>query len=373
MMTEFRSCVGLWAVISVLCVGCAMQSAEGADRTSPGTPGPACRAAGSAKAADLVYRGLAVFVDDGLDFADIKAQTGVDTIFLTPYWTTNGTSDANVVNNGDGPPATIRKLVRQVRAAGLKVWLKPHVLPDGGYQGDLDPPDRTRFFATYTRLMLEFARLLKEEGADGLVVGTELNSLDSKPADVVRWRKLVAAIRAAAPGLKLTYSATVGEMGSPDKSAGITWWDALDYIGVNTYPASGEPPGYQAFVHAWEHPPPKDLPGYMVDALGPRASYWQALGRLSAQYGGKKVILTEVGIPLGGDPDRPEDYTLSGTVDEAMQATWIRAFLDTAATKSFVAGFNIWNANVPPYAILNHPASGVVRETAGRCWGNPSP
>ena len=49
------------------------------------------------------------------------------------------------------------------------------------------------------------------------------------PADKTYWESLIADVRAAAPSLKLTYSANWSN------ASQVTFWNKLDYVGLDGY------------------------------------------------------------------------------------------------------------------------------------------
>ena len=125
----------------------------------------------------------------------------------------------------------MRREIRKAKSLGLKVMLKPHVWVAGGrWRGEIDVGDSAawrRWFESYRRWILGYADMAQTEGADILVVGVELRSTESRLA--ARWRELIDEARERFNG-KLTYSANW------DDVANVSWWDALDYIGVQFYP-----------------------------------------------------------------------------------------------------------------------------------------
>jgi hypothetical protein len=99
---------------------------------------------------------------------------------------------------GREPPATewatpsdeqIAYFVREARSRGLRVTLKPLVdeaaiwqtTPPGrsNWRGGIEPAEPARFFAHYAAVFSDYARLATLSGADRLVIGTELGSLEA--------------------------------------------------------------------------------------------------------------------------------------------------------------------------------------------------
>ncbi len=81
---------------------------------------------------------------------------------------------------------------------------------------------------TYTELFYEFAKLSEEfPEVKLLAIGNELKEFSKRRPQF--FKELIAKIRADFPNLKLTYAANWDEYES------ISFWDDLDYIGINSY------------------------------------------------------------------------------------------------------------------------------------------
>ena len=143
--------------------------------------------------------------------------------------------------------SNIKKAAIYAKSKRLKVILKPFVM---GTQGVLQnsnycPPDGDAFFASVENDLMNNVKLARDVGAEMLIIGTELGgkiSSNHSPYgydNCSAWHKIIRNIRAAAPKLKLTYSATMTNTWnklSSNEAPRICFWDALDYIGFNAYP-----------------------------------------------------------------------------------------------------------------------------------------
>jgi len=125
--------------------------------------------------------------------------------------------------------------------------------------------------------MTGYASLAADIGADWLVIGTELGGTTTRQPEM--WRTLIGAIRATLKGkgaagadVKLVYGSNFDE---PWK---VTFWDALDGIGVDAY-------------FGLDNNPDPTVPD-LVTAWAPIAAN---LSALSAKWGNKKIIFTEIG------------------------------------------------------------------------------
>ncbi|MGH9721095.1 MAG: glycoside hydrolase family 113, partial [Bryobacteraceae bacterium] len=112
---------------------------------------------------------------------------------------------------------------------GMKVLLKPQIWTGRGFPGDIfyeKPEDRARWFQQYRGFVEYWARHAAKIHADLFCVGVEFVKMTQYEAE---WRSLIARARALYPG-PLVYGATQG----PEFET-IRFWDALDYIGLNSY------------------------------------------------------------------------------------------------------------------------------------------
>ncbi len=165
---------------------------------------------------------------------------GANWISLTPFGYLPGLDVPEIHPSAQGGPEeetdeSVCEAAARARAAGLRVWLKPH-LWTRGWVGELEfsPRGWGRFFEQYRRFILHYALLAEREGMDGLVVGHELPTATLGHPEP--WRRLIADVRRAYTGT-LTYGANWDR--EVDQ---IAFWDALDVIGVSFYdPLAAEP------------------------------------------------------------------------------------------------------------------------------------
>lgn len=145
----------------------------------------------------------------------------------------------------------IRHSIRLAKKNGMKVMLKPSVwFPDWGWPGDYLPDDAVewaKWESNYLDYILWIAQICQEEGVEMLCVATEHKKIAI--TDPNCWRRIINQVKIVYNG-PLTYAAN---WDSFDK---ITFWDALDYIGVDAYfPLSEEAtPSVPSLQKAWQAP-----------------------------------------------------------------------------------------------------------------------
>lgn len=144
--------------------------------------------------------------------------------------------------------AGCKELVGLAQRNGFRVMMKPHVWMRGDWIGEFTLETSAQWEEwerQYAEYILAYARLSEELGVELLCIGTELKlATSSRPAF---WKLLISQIKAVYHG-KLTYAANW------DHYREITFWDELDYIGVDAYfPLSyAEDPDQQELAEACE-------------------------------------------------------------------------------------------------------------------------
>ena len=197
-----------------------------------------------------------------------------------PYnWSVAGEdrSGAYIVSQVDGGPAyggtpsdqSVRQAIRALKALGLEVVIYPFVFMDcEGYpwRGRISANNGAGAVAEVASLfgdsrgqglrrqVLHYARMAAEEGAHGLVIGSEMrgltlsrDALGGFPA-VAQYRTLAAECRAiVGSGVSLTYAADWSEYAGLRDGGEVRfhldplWADAnIDYVGIDWYPPMGD-------------------------------------------------------------------------------------------------------------------------------------
>ncbi len=118
---------------------------------------------------------------------------------------------------------------------GIKVMVKPHIwIRRGEFTGTMamnSEEDWKSLEKSYESFILTYAELAQETNAELLCIGTELERFVAQRP--VFWKKLIHKIRAVYSG-KLTYAANW------DEYSRTSFWEDLDYIGIDAYFPLGE-------------------------------------------------------------------------------------------------------------------------------------
>jgi len=185
--------------------------------------------------------------------------------------------EAHLVSQVDGGPAyggtpsdeSVRQAIRSLKARGVEVTLYPFVFMDcpgypwrgrvAGTDGAGAAAEVAALFGTASgwglrRLALHYAQMAAEEGADGLLIGSEMRGLTGTrdagggfPA-TAQFRALAAECRAiVGAGVKLSYAADWSEYFGWQKDGEVRfhldplWADPnIDYVGIDWYPPLGD-------------------------------------------------------------------------------------------------------------------------------------
>ncbi|GLR18522.1 glycoside hydrolase family 113 [Portibacter lacus] len=119
--------------------------------------------------------------------------------------------------------------ITKAHESGLRVMIKPQIWMHGSWIGDftLDNDKHWQEWEeTYSKYILQYARIAQEQGVDMLCIGTEFKKAMQDNSDY--WYHLIDQIRAVYDG-PLTYSSNW------DEYKDVPIWDKLDYIGISAY------------------------------------------------------------------------------------------------------------------------------------------
>lgn len=174
-------------------------------------------------------------------------------IGITPYAYAKGNTPYikfNVPHQhwGERQEGTITTIVN-AKKKDLKVMLKPHVWVSGqGWTGDfsLNTEEEWELWELeYERYILSYCKLADSLDVDLFCIGTEYKVAIEKRSQF--WVNLIGKIRMSYKG-QLTYAANW------DNYKNVTFWDHLDYIGVDAYfPLSeNKTPEIYELTTAWQ-------------------------------------------------------------------------------------------------------------------------
>ena len=251
---------------------------------------------------------------------DELKSLGVDSIAIHPY--------AQIENDGhvrfrivdDNRHITIP--LDWAHQRGLSVMLIPHIAYWGSkflWRGEINfqtTEEWNHFFGDYERWIVQMAQIAEAHHAGIFCVGLEFT--EAQKFDV-RWRRIIAAVRAVYHG-QITYG------GNWDSYEQVTFWDAVDYIGVLAYfPLTKiENPSATELAAAWN-------------------SRCIELEKFSKLHGEKKLLFVEIGYNQSARAAaEPWAFKTGGEHADEIQQRCIATALDLPKHCPILAGMFWW-------------------------------
>lgn len=207
------------------------------------------------------------------------------------------------------------------RKKNIKVMLKPQIwVWRGEYTGfiEMDSEEKWKELETsYEAFILLYAELAREINADILCIGTELEKFVLNRPEY--WKSLIEKIRKVYKG-KLTYASNW------DEFKRVTFWNQLDYIGVDAYfpLTEAKSPTVEEFELGWK-------------------LHKEQIKTIQAKYQ-KPVVFTEFGY-------RSIDYTgkepwvsnrVEGSINLEAQSNGLQAIYNQFWKEDWFAGGFVW-------------------------------
>ncbi|MCD6427440.1 MAG: endo alpha-1,4 polygalactosaminidase [Caldisericaceae bacterium] len=257
--------------------------------------------------------------------------------------------------NMSPPDEKIVYLIEEAHKRGMGVMLRPYVNIEEGnsWEGQIDFGNNSslwgRWFESYERFVLHYAKIAQEEDVELFSVGAELEGTVNETG---HWEKVIKDVRKVYNG-KILYAANWGN------EENVKFFDKLDYISLDFYPTLSEK----------KNPSESDFENALRNECIPQ------LRSLYLKYK-KPIILSETGFrSIDSAYTDPWDYEKKGKTDYEMQAELYKAILNTLYKEDFIKGIFLWYA--PPslteytedfdkyykndYAFFDKPAEEVIK------------
>ncbi len=162
---------------------------------------------------------------------EVKAL-GANWVQIHPYGRIERTGEISLGRGFEGAetPPWLSRPIREAQALGLKIAVVPHLAgwrAGWSWRGDIHfetDAEWARFFTSYQAWITTLAQMCRD--ADGFSVGSELDR--TIPGHETEWREIIRAVRAETTA-PLTYGANWPAYRE------VSFWDALDAIGVSAY------------------------------------------------------------------------------------------------------------------------------------------
>ncbi len=256
----------------------------------------------------------------------VMASDSIQWVSLCDFWFQNNETDT-VISASSTPfkygasTTSIKYAFDQIHALGMKVLLKPMVdLCNGDWRGNIVPSNA--WFSSYSSFIQFWAQLATEKNVDMLCIGCEFENTDSWDSS---WRMIAATARANYSG-PITYAVNWDHYAVP------TWWDALDYMGIDAYFPLGSSltPSLSDLSSAW------------VTTANDIASF------RDANFPAIPVIFTEIGYQSADSANITPWETSSPNVNPTLQQNCYLACLSVMTTEPWFYGAYWWAWNTDP-------------------------
>jgi hypothetical protein len=272
---------------------------------------------------------------------------GVQWVAIVVTWYQASTQSTEIIPDPQKSPddETLVQLLRRLRELGFRAFLRPMVdVQDGRWRGEITFASEDQWetwFQSYERFLWHYAKLAAQENAALFSVGVELEQTVLREH---QWRELIARVRKVYHGT-LTYSANW------DGFELVPFWDALDYVGIDSY---------------------FDLdlsPGPTLDDL---MTAWQPWVRHLEKFAArvqKPILFTEIGVrSVQGASRHPWDWHYEAPISLQEQANYYEAVFQVFWEQPWLAGFYFW-AWVPglggpedaSYTPAGKPAASILK------------
>ena len=224
-----------------------------------------------------------------------------------------------------------KQYIQVLKEDGIKVMMKPQIwVWRGEFTGEIkmtNESDWKLLETSYTKFILDYAKLAEEINVEIFCIGTELENFIAERPEY--WNTLIKEIRSIYNG-KLTYAANWNEY------IKTPFWNELDYIGIDAYfPVSDlKTPSVKDCMLGLE-PWKKEMKAYHLKFNKP--ILFTEFGYRSVDYAGKQ--------PWRSDRDM-------NSVNLAAQTNATQAFFKTFWDEDWIAGGYIWKW------FINHEKSG---------------
>lgn len=237
-------------------------------------------------------------------------ETGANAVAIVPFLWQSQADSPEVVRSSDMSDGELARAIRAAHRLGLAAIVKPQVQVHDSWPGGVrmaSDDDWNKWFHHYEKALTGLAAVAKDEHADALVIGTELDQSLDRP----EWLDLIARLRRIYHG-KLLYAAR-----GADGAEQVPFWNKLDVVGVTLYPTLGADDD----TDSWR------------TAMATERDRLVALAKRVKRH----LFIAEIGIRSASGSAAHPDARIDGPgsgADEALQAkvlaTWLSELNDPA-------------------------------------------
>lgn len=267
---------------------------------------------------------------------DELAQTYANDVIVenSVFMTNRSSSDVMALANQSESLSDLRNLICQIKSRGMNVSIKASIkfTTPGDWTGVMEPANLAQWFASYKTMMLQYAALAQETGAQTLYIGNELGLSVRGPGTREPWVDIIQSTRAVFKG-KVAINATPYDNGSYGIPV-LPFADQLDFVGISFYMPSYttlQQPSRAELVAAWSR---------NADGI----NLVEYLHKISQTFN-KPVAITEIGYRSAlGFNTRAADGDYPSVPDMDAQSNLYGALLDvwTTQPRDWFMGVSFW-------------------------------
>ncbi|MFA5125971.1 MAG: right-handed parallel beta-helix repeat-containing protein [archaeon] len=231
-------------------------------------------------------------------------------------------SDTNIQSLPTKTPtdAGVVKAIQKIHSLGMKAALKPHVdvgASSSTWRGEItysDEADWNKWFSSYKTFIYHYADIAQQNNVELFMIGTELKGTSNRVAD---WRSIIA-------GVRQRYSGSIVYAANHDEYMNVSWWPAVDYIGIDAYFP----------LTAKTNPTVQEMQTGFTQSI-------TAADNFAKSYD-KKIILTEIGYQSRDGANTTPWYS-GGALDLQEQADAYQATLNVEKNDANIIGAFYWD------------------------------
>ena len=213
--------------------------------------------------------------------------------------------------------------ISYAKRLGLKVMLFPIIWLEHRkareWRGVLKPTYPKRWWKSYRKFIIHYARISQDLQIEWLSIGSELSSMEAQYSS---WQDLIHKVRNVYTG-RLIYSANW------DHYQDVPFWNLLDAIGMTAYYEIAGTPGdsVQSMQDSW-------------NLIRSALHEWHAYKRFHIP-----IVFTEIGYTSQvGSATHPWNYNASTHVDLQEQSNAYQAFTDSWKKDQLLCAAFFWNS-----------------------------
>lgn len=225
-------------------------------------------------------------------------------------------SDINSNNPFARVPINLKEIedyILFLKSNNIRILFKHHVEIDtSNYQwrANINPSDKDTWFENYKIGIIEYAKLCEKHKIESFSVGSEYRYLTQTYPS--KWIEIIEEVRKVYNGL-ITYGANLNN-DERDEVNTITFWDKLDFVGIDFYVYGIDSGSYNDHLRSFYHTKNHKNVNVMLDTI--------------AKTTNKPILFTE--------------YGLNSDTNTVNRNNYIKAVHDLFLNKKYSLGGFIW-------------------------------